>query len=130
MALHLKSPIKGTFTTIPEHRPARHQAVVEFSHERLLRDAERIGPCTAAVIRQQVHARIHPEKTLRRSMGILRLAKDFDAARLEAACERALTLGSTSYRSLRALIQAPQQQEIPGLSIPAHDNLRGPSYYQ
>jgi len=86
-----------------------------------------VRPCPD---RHQVHARIHPEKTLRRSMGILRLAKDFDAQRLEAACERALTPGSTSYRSLRALIQAPQQQEIPGLSIPAHDNLRGPSYYQ
>lgn len=130
VAVHLKAPVRGVFTTIAEHRPARHQAVVELSHERLLREAERIGPSTAAVIRQQVHARVHPEQTLRRSLGILRLAKDFDAARLEAACQRALTLGSTSYRTLRALIQAPQQAELPGLSIPAHDNVRGPSYYQ
>ena len=130
VAVHLRSGIRGSFTTIPEHRPPRHQAVVELSHERLLRDAERIGPCTAAVIRQQVHGRVHPEQTLRRSLGILRLAKDFDPSRLEAACTRALALGSTSYRTLRALIQAPVQSELPGLSIPAHDNLRGPSYYQ
>jgi transposase len=130
VAAHRRSGIRGIFTTIPEHRPPRHQAVMELSHERLLRNAEQIGPCTAAVIRQQVHGRVHPEQTLRRSMGILRLAKDFDAARLEAACERALRLGSTSYRTLRALIQAPGQKELPGLSIPAHDNLRGPSYYQ
>ena len=89
VAIHLRSGIRGSFTTIPEHRPPRHQAVVELSHERLLRDAERVGPCTAAVIRQQVHGRVHPEQTLRRSLGILRLAKDFDPARLEAACERA-----------------------------------------
>lgn len=130
VAVHLRSGIRGSFTTIPEHRPPRHQAVVELPHERLLRDAERIGPCTAAVIRQQVHGRVHPEQTLRRSLGILRLAKDFDPGRLEAACARALALGSTSYRTLRALIQAPVQSELPGLSIPAHDNLRGPSYYQ
>lgn len=130
VALHLRSTVRGTFTTTAEHRSPRHQAVVELSHERLLREAESVGPATAAVIRQQVHARVHPEQTLRRSLGILRLAKDFDAARLEAACRRALTLGSTNYRTLRALIKAPQQQELPGLSIPAHDNLRGPSYYQ
>lgn len=130
IAVHLRSGIRGSFTTTAEHRPLRHQAVVELSHERLLRDAERVGPFTAAVIRQQVHGRVHPEQTLRRSLGILRLAKDFDPARLEAACERALTLGSTSYRTLRALIQAPVQSALPGLSIPAHENLRGPSYYQ
>ena len=130
LAVHRRSSLRGSFTTSAEHRPPRHQAVVELSHERLLRDAERIGPCTAAVIGQQVHGRVHPEQTLRRSLGILRLAKDFDAVRLEAACQRALVLGSTSYRTLRALIQAPVQSELPGLSIPAHDNLRGPSYYQ
>lgn len=130
VAVHLRSGVRGSFTTIAEHRPPRHQAVVELSHERLLRDAERVGPCTAAVIRQQMHGRVHPEQTLRRSLGILRLAKDFDPPRLEAACARALALGSTSYRTLRALIQAPVQSELPGLSIPAHDNLRGPSYYQ
>lgn len=130
VAVHLRSSIRGSFTTIPEHRPPRHRAVVELSHERLLRDAERVGPCTAAVIRQQVHGRVHPEQTLRRSLGILRLAKDFDPVRLEAASQRALSLGSTSYRTLRALIQAPVQTDIPGLTIPAHNNLRGPSYYQ
>lgn len=34
-------------------------------------------------------------------------------------------MGSTSYRTLRTLIQAPVQSELPGLSMPAHDNLRG-----
>jgi hypothetical protein len=130
VAVHLRSAIRGSFTTLPEHRSPRHKAVVELSHERLLREAEGIGPSTAAVIRQQVFGRVHPEQTLRRSLGILRLAKDFDSARLEAACQRALILGSTSYRSVRALIQNPVQIELPGLSIPVHSNLRGPSYYQ
>jgi transposase len=130
VAAHLRATIRGSFTTLAEHRSPRHKAVVELSHERLLREAEGVGPATAAVIRQQVHARVHPEQTLRRSLGILRLARDFDAARLEAACRRALALGSTNYRTVRALIKAPVQQELPGLSTPAHDNLRGPSYYQ
>lgn len=130
VAAHLRSTVRGSFTTLAEHRSPRHRAVVELSHERLLRDAEAIGPATAAVIRHQVHARLHPEKTLRRSLGILRLAKDFDAARLEAACKRAWGVGSTSYRAIRALIQMPAQAVLPGLSLPAHGNLRGPTYYQ
>lgn len=130
IAAHLRSAVRGSFTTMPDHRSPRHRAVVELSHERLLREAEGIGAATAAVIRGQVHARLHPEQTLRRSLGILRLAKDFDPVRLEAACVRALTLGSTSYRTLRALIQAPPSSVITELCLPPHDNVRGPTYYQ
>lgn len=130
VAAHVRSSIRGSFTTCPAHRPERHRAVIELSHERLLRQAEAIGPATASVLQAQIHARKHPEHALRACLGILRLAKDFSAVRLEAACAHGLALKSTSYRALRALIQAPAaaQAEL-RLSLPAHDNVRGPSYY-
>jgi len=128
IAVHTRSQIKGSFTTNGAHRPQRHQAVVDLTHERLLRQAEGIGPATVAVLQAQLHIRKHPEYALRSCLGILRLARDFSPAKLEAACTRALSLKSTSYRALRALIQMPAQTEL-SLSLPDHGNVRGPSYY-
>lgn len=131
VAAHLRSPIRGTFTTMPGHRPERHQAVVDLSHDKLLARAELIGPSTTAVLWAQVHARKHPEYALRACLGILRLAQDFSPSKLEAACTRALVLKSTRYRAIRSLLQAPPssaQSEL-SLSLPSHANVRGPSYY-
>lgn len=97
VAAHLKGTHKGQFMTDPAHRPPAHQAVVEFNHERLQRWAEAIGPATAAVIRAQAERCKHRDETLRASLGILRLAKDYSSQVLEAACQRALRLKTTSY---------------------------------
>lgn len=129
LAAHLRSPVQGTFTTLPAHRPIRHQAIIDLSHEKLLRQAEAIGPSTVGVLYAQIHARKHPEHALRASLGILRLAGDFSAERLEAACGRGLALKSTRYRAIRALIQNPAAQAELTLSLPEHENLRGSSYY-
>lgn len=130
VAAHLRSELRASFTTLAGHRPERHQAIVDLSHEKLLARAEAIGPATAGVLRAQVLARKHPEHALRASLGILRLAQDFSGAQLEAACHRALQLDSTSYRAIRALLNtpAPAQTEL-SLSLPTHANVRGPSYY-
>jgi len=129
VAAHLRSPLPGTFTTLTAHRPQRHQAIVDLSHEKLLRQAEAIGPVTAGVLYAQIHARKHPEYALRASLGILRLGKDFSPEKLEAACTRALALKSTSYRAIRALIQNGAAQAELTLSLPEHENLRGSSYF-
>jgi hypothetical protein len=63
-------------------------------------------------------------------MGILRRATDFTPARLEAACERALTLKAYSYRAVRTLIQTPvAPPPSPALDL-AHENVRGAKYFQ
>ncbi len=133
VASHIRSPQPGRFTTLDEHRPPKHRAVIELNHERLRERAGAVGAATAEIIDRQWRAKLHPEQTLRRSLGILRLARDFTPARLEAACERALQLGALSYRAIRGLIDAdaavasrlPVQAELI-----AHDNLRGPTYFR
>jgi transposase len=129
VAAHMKGTYKGQFTTDPQHRPAGHQAVIELTHERLLQRAEAIGEATAAVLRGQSDRRKHRDETLRSSLGILRLAKDFTPEALEVACRRALHHRTLSYSAILALLKAPPVQAA--LPIPAitHDNLRGPDYY-
>lgn len=129
VARHLKGSGSRRFITEPGHRPERHRAVVELSHERLLERAEAIGPATATLLREQTERRIHPDEALRASLGILRLAHDFSAVALEDACRRALELRTYSYRAVRTLIITPEPKAQASLPLPAHDNVRGADYF-
>ena len=129
VATHLRQDGQRRFITDPGHRPDRHRAVIELNHERLLERAEAIGPATAAVLREQVHRRTHPDEALRASLGILRLAHDFSSAALEAACVRAVELKTYSYRAIRALIVTPPAPSTDSLLTPEHDNVRGARYF-
>jgi len=129
VATHLRQDGQRRFITDPGHRPDRHRAVIELNHERLLERAEAIGPATAAVLREQVHRRTHPDEALRASLGILRLAHDFSSAALEAACARAVELRTYSYRAIRVLIVTPPLIAPDSSTIPAHDNVRGARYF-
>ncbi|MGH7071973.1 MAG: IS21 family transposase [Acetobacteraceae bacterium] len=130
IAAHPRAQRRGEFVTLPAHRPAAHQAVIEQSHARLLERATAMGAATAELIRQQAYLKRHPEQTLRTAQGILRLAADFSPAQLEAACERALELHAYSYRAVRALMTAVTVAPVSVPSLPAHPNVRGPHYFQ
>ncbi|MGB8196093.1 MAG: IS21 family transposase, partial [Acidimicrobiales bacterium] len=76
----------------------------------------------------------HPEQGFRSALGVMRLAKKYSPERLEAACERALTLKSFSYRSVESMLthgleQRPLRAPSPRTRV-AHRNIRGPNYYQ
>jgi transposase len=130
VAAHARASARGQFRTQAPHRPAAHTAVIEQSLARLLERATALGPATAAVIRQQAARRKHPEETLRSAQGILRLAKDFTPAALERACQRALTLQTYSYRAVRTFIETPSAPPTQSALDLAHQNLRGPDYFQ
>lgn len=130
VAAHLRAHVRGRRSTRDEHRPPQHVAVVEQSLSRVFERAERVGPATLEVLKRQAQHRKHPEETLRSAQGILRLARDFTPERLEAASERALALQSYSYRTVRTLIETPAPPAPhPALDL-AHDNVRGPEYFQ
>jgi hypothetical protein len=63
-----------------------------------------------------------------------RLATEYTAARLEAACARALAIRSPGLRSLASILKTGLDRlSLPGTpaqsSLPLHENVRGPSYY-
>ncbi len=136
VASHRRSAIKGRHTTAPEHMPEAHRQMGDWTPERLVRWAEKTGPATAALISTVMRERRHPQQAYRACLGILRLGKHYGDARLEAACRRALTLGTHRYRSIasileRRLDEAPTTLEL-DLDTAApleHDNIRGADYY-
>lgn len=70
----------------------------------------------------------------RSCLGLLSLSRRYGKERLEAACERALALGTVRYRHVRDLLANNRDliaQEAPAeWTSPAHANVRGPDYYQ
>jgi hypothetical protein len=71
----------------------------------------------------------------RSCLGLLALAKSYGKPRLEAACARALALGSPTRRSVVSILEKglenqPLPESTPELPTPPHANLRGAAYYE
>jgi transposase len=134
VASHRRSQQKGRHTTASAHMPESHRQAGEWTPQRLSSWAAKTGPATEKLITTVLTSRKHPQQAYRSCLGILRLGKAYGDARLEAACRRALILGSHSYKSIESILKhrlddkpLAEQQE---LALPEdHDNIRGPSYY-
>ncbi len=133
VAAHRRSFERGRHTTLREHMPKAHQAHAGWRPSRFVDWATTIGPQTAALVTAILADRPHPEQGYRSCLGILRLAKRYDAARLEAACARALTAGARSYRHVAAILKRGLDRLTPGTPPAAapvvHENIRGREYY-
>jgi transposase len=135
VAAHPRNPRRGSHSTVPEHMPASHRAHAEWNPGRMLNWAATIGPATTAVVRYQLESRPHPEQGYRACLGVMRLAKTYGPARLEAACRRAVSLGARRYKSVASILKTGlDRQPLPSaaqaeLTLPTHGNVRGSSYY-
>ena len=130
VATHPRSLRPHRPTTTPEHMPSSHRRYRDWTHERILREANAIGYDTAALVEIILRSRPHPEQGFRSCIGILRLVTRYDAERLDAACARALALGTRSYSSVAAILKNRQDTKAaePQPSL-VHENIRGPGYY-
>jgi transposase len=113
--------------------PSSHRRYRDWTHDRIRREAAAIGPDAAALVDVILRSRPHPEQGFRSCIGILRLAKRFGADRLDAACARALALGTRSYGSVATILKNRQERRSsapPDEAAPLlHENIRGASYY-
>jgi transposase len=99
-----------------------------------MQEAEKIGSATLVLFEAIMRAKPHPEQGFRSCLGILRLAKSYGPARLEAACERGNNIGARSYGSIASILQqgldrAYAQEKAPDGAPIKHANIRGRDYY-
>lgn len=68
---------------------------------------------------------------LRAAQGVLRLADRYSAARLDAACARAITVGDPAYRTVKGILVAGTEHDDapPPVVIDAPAHLHGPSLF-
>jgi transposase len=131
VATHLRSLRPHHPTTLAEHMPSSHRRYRDWTHERILREAATIGDDTAALVEIILRSRPHPEQGFRSCIGILGLAKRYDAERLDAACARALALGTRSYSSVATILKNAQDRKAADPEQPSllHENIRGSGYH-
>jgi transposase len=134
VASHIRSHHKGRHSTVKEHMPKSHQKWAEWTPQRFIRWAAKIGPHTQSLIENVLNSRAHPQQGFRSCLGILRLAKSYGNDRLEAACRRAVDIGGTSYRSVQSILKHNlDQKPLPDQSSKSqpieHINIRGARYY-
>jgi transposase len=135
VALHPRSHAKGRHSTLTEHMPSDHRFYSEWSPERFIRWAEKIGPETTKIVQMELDSRQHPEQAYRACLGILGFARKYTPGRLESACHYAFANEIHSYRGIKNILvnQIDQLSNPEGMPQPSllslHTNLRGKDYY-
>jgi transposase len=97
--------------------------------------AQSIGPHTAQLFERILQEKPHPEMGYRSCLGIIRLAQQYSAQRMEAAAERAILARACRYQSVKSILKnsldavplSPPPPDSPPLK---HDNLRGADYFE
>lgn len=131
VAMHQRSLRQHRLSTVADHMPSSHRRYRDWTHERIQREAIATGDDTAALIEIVLRSRPHPEQGFRSCIGILGLRGRYGAERVDAACAKALALGTRSYASVAAILKnGRQDRPAPAdQSSLLHENIRGPGYY-
>ena len=127
VASHVRGAARHRPSTVIEHMPSAHRHDRDWTHDRIRYEAARVGDDTATLADLILRSRPHPEQGFRACIGILSLASRYGAERVDAACARALALGTRSYTSVATILKNRQDQvtkpaDPPGLH---HENIRG-----
>jgi transposase len=134
VASHARSNVRNRHTTVCEHMPSSHRRYAEWTPARMMRQARKIGPATIALVQAVMKAKPHPEQGFRACLGILRLARGYGTARVEAACRRGNDIGATTYGSIASILKngldkAYAREPTPETPPIRHGNIRGTGYY-
>jgi transposase len=128
---------RGSSVTDPSHRPANHRHQV-WPPERLIGWGASFGPSVARVVELTLARYVNPEQGYRACLGLMRTAQQHGGPRMNAACERALSVGIVG-GPRRKYIEAILKRGLEREPVPAaaetrtspitHENVRGGDYY-
>ena len=110
--------------------PDSHRKMVEWTPERLLKWADKIGPNAVAYISMLLKLKQHPEQSFRLCTGILKLSEKYGSKVFDTACQRAIQAKRRSYKDFKVLIETIPAESNPERTIPSHRNIRGKEYYR
>lgn len=102
VASHVRLLKPGARCTVNDHLPPAALAWKLHDTQWCLAEAERIGPLCLELVTALFADRVLVR--LRAVQGVLRFAPRYGAARLEAACHRALHFGTPSYSAVKTIL--------------------------
>ena len=101
VATHVRTSSRRR-STVRDHLPPDALAWTMADPQHCLRESERIGPQCHALVQRLFADRVLDH--LRAAQGVIRLEKQHGAARLEAACGRALAFDDPRYRTVKTIL--------------------------
>ncbi|SUI81871.1 DNA replication protein [Shewanella putrefaciens] len=111
VAEHVRSQRKGQHTSLSAHMLAHHQALLEWSPERLQSWAGSIGPYTEHWVYEFIRQAEHPAQSVRPCLALLDQSKTYGKDRLEAACLRGHLTGANRLHNIRAMLKNGLEQQ-------------------
>ena len=102
LCAHLRALRAGQRMTVIDHLPPDARAFFERDRQWCVRQATSVGPRCVELVTLLLGDRI--AQRLRPAQGVIGCAKTYGAARLEAACERALSHNSPHYRTVKSIL--------------------------
>ena len=134
IAFHARDRKRGGYTTIKDHMPSAHKFYAEWSPDRIIGWAAKIGQEVKEMTVMLLKSREHPEQAYRASLGIISLAKKYGGKRVNKACARALFYKLYKYKAVKNILEKGLdsiEEEPAGSSLlPLHSNIRGANYYK
>ena len=130
--------MKNKYSTHAEDMPPAFRSIVQWDDERIRNWAAKIGLSTVEVVERVFKSVDIKEQAYNPCLSILRLSRTYTEARLETACELAVSRGirSPRYAHLKAILSSNQdivyqEQKAAGNEPhePTSGYLRGSSYY-
>src|SRR5215207_133163 len=123
VATHARGQRPGQRISVRDHLPPAAQQF--FAHDRAwcLQQAREVGAACAELIERLLAD--HILERLRAAQGVLRLRDRFGAARVEAACARALSHASPYYRTVKSILIGGFDQQPLGAADGAHVHAPG-----
>jgi transposase len=124
---------KGAASIADEHRPRAHREYGKWPPERVVAWAESVGGHVGELASAIMARRTHPETGYRACLGVIRLADRYGRERVDAACARAVAIGSPSFKTVKSMLKSGLDRaslfEPPARAAIDHDNIRGASYF-
>jgi transposase len=109
VAIHPRLHKPGSRHTLGEHMPPEALAWKMATPQWCTQIAAQVGPACAELVAKLFADRVLEK--LRSVQALLRLRERYGAARLEAACRRALDFGSCTYRNVKTILERGLDQQ-------------------
>ncbi len=133
VASHARTPGRRSHVTVADHMPSAHRRFGEWTPARMLAQATKIGPSVTAFCEMVMADRPHPEQGFRTCLGVLSLVKTYGPQRVDAACQRGISIRARTVTSIRSILKTGLDKaflEDPKDTSPLqHANIRGGGYY-
>jgi hypothetical protein len=137
IAMHTTSQAKGKYVTQVDHLSSNNQAYLDWSPSYFSELAAPLGDHVQLYVDELIAARPYPEQAYKQVQGILALAKQYPADRVNKACHLAQRHPSRTYMMIKQILENNQDQQPDHRTdteqkhdIPKHSNVRGKDYYQ